>query len=240
MDNTILLNQIEAARLDVSVADEFISSYLPFIKSETSKFIKRAPIEGQDDELGIAMFAFYESILSYEQSKGAFFSLAAMHIKHRLIDFYRKENRHNNIISLDAPSVSGDDSSAIMDDIADSSDDIAYVTERNASQAEIEKYTAELSMFGISLSEVAETCPKQERTLLSCLKVLNTAKQHPELIDIMLSTNKLPISKLSSYSNVDSKILERHRRYIIAIILAYTNGFDLIREHINALRTERR
>ena len=127
-----------------------------------------------------------------------------------------------------------------MDDIADSSDDIAYVTERNASQAEIEKYTAELSMFGISLSEVTETCPKQERTLLSCLKVLNTAKQHPELIDIMLSTNKLPISKLSSYSNVDSKILERHRRYIIAIILAYTNGFDLIREHINALRTERR
>lgn len=240
MDNTNLLNQIEAARLDVSVADKLISDYLPFIKSETSKFIKRAPIEGQDDELNIAMFAFYESILSYEQTKGAFFNLAAMHIRHRLIDFYRKENRHNNIISLDAPSGSDEDSSTIMDEIADSSDEISYVTEKEAGQAEIEKYTAELSMFGISLSEVAESCPKQERTLLSCLKVLNTAKEHPELIDIMLSTNKLPISKLSAYSGVDSKIMERHRKYIIAIILAYTNGFDLIREHINALRAERR
>lgn len=58
--------QVQKAQTDSKAADELIQKYLPFIKSETAKFLKHFPDEGQD-ELSIAMFAFYEAVLSYRR-----------------------------------------------------------------------------------------------------------------------------------------------------------------------------
>ena len=53
-----IVEQVYAAKEDVRAADDLIRAYLPFIKAETAKFLKRPPIEGQDDELSITMMAF--------------------------------------------------------------------------------------------------------------------------------------------------------------------------------------
>ena len=37
-------------------------------------------------------------------------------------------------------------------------------------------------------------------------------------------------------ANVDRKTLERHRRYLVAILLAYTNGFEIIRGHLKMIK----
>ena len=34
---------------------------------------------------------------------------------------------------------------------------------------------------------------------------------------------------LSSLSGVDRKTLDRHRKYLIAVLLAFTNGYEIIR-----------
>ena len=57
-----IISQVYHAKEDNAAADELIAMYMPFIKSETAKFLKRPP-DPSDDELSIAMFAFYESIL---------------------------------------------------------------------------------------------------------------------------------------------------------------------------------
>ena len=59
MDHEIV-RSVAAAQKDAQAADALVRQCLPFIKAETAKFLKRIPIEGQDDELGIAMFAFHE------------------------------------------------------------------------------------------------------------------------------------------------------------------------------------
>ncbi|MCI8824105.1 MAG: RNA polymerase subunit sigma, partial [Lachnospiraceae bacterium] len=51
----VLVSQVYAAKEDMAAADRLISSYLPFIKSETAKYLKRPVIEENDDELSIAM-----------------------------------------------------------------------------------------------------------------------------------------------------------------------------------------
>ena len=33
-------------------------------------------------------------------------------------------------------------------------------------------------------------------------------------------------------SGVDKKTIERHRRYLVAILLAFTNGYEIIRGHL--------
>ena len=98
-----IVQQVYAAKEDVQAADRLIGTYLPFIKTETAKFLKRPPIEGHDDELSIAMIAFHEAIGGYSRTRGAFLKYAAMLIRSRLIDYSRREQRHSRVISLDAP-----------------------------------------------------------------------------------------------------------------------------------------
>ena len=89
-----LVGRVQAARTDPEAADALIRQYMGFIRAETAKFIKRAPIDGQDEELSIAMLAFYEAILGYEQNRGAFLSYASRGIRNRMIDHYRKEKKY--------------------------------------------------------------------------------------------------------------------------------------------------
>ena len=46
-----IIRLVQAAKKSSPAADQLIQTYMPFIKSETAKFINRAPIEGTDDEL---------------------------------------------------------------------------------------------------------------------------------------------------------------------------------------------
>ena len=229
-DEHELIQQVYAAKEDMEAADRLIGSYMPFIKSETAKFLKRPPMEGHDDELSIAMIAFHEAVRGYSHSRGAFLKYAAMIMKSRLIDYRRKEQRHGNVISLDAPA--GEDDAPLSDTIADETDhNEAYVV-REATRAEIEELTRQMREFGVSLSDVADNCPKQQRTLEACRKALWHAKEHPELLDELLETRRLPIARLSEGSGTERKTLERHRKYMVALLLIYTNGYEIIRGHL--------
>lgn len=229
-----IILEVKKAQKDSSAADQMIRQYLPFIKSETARFIKRPPAENQD-ELNIAMFAFYESILSYKAGKGSFLKLAATAIRNRLIDYVRKEHRHENIISLDMPA-GQDDDRTIGAQLADDSDKMEELLQITAAQTEIQEFSNQLKEFGLSLTDIADNCPKQERTMSVCMQVLDYAKSNPSLLEQMIRTKKLPLAQLSSGSGTERKTLERHRKYLIAILLAYTNGFEIIRGHLRLIK----
>lgn len=229
-DEHKIIQQVYTAKEDMQEADQLIGTYMPFIKTETAKFLKRPPIEGHDDELSIAMIAFHEAICGYSRTRGAFLKYAAMLIKSRLIDYHRKEKRHRNIISLDTPAE--DDETPIGEMLAVKENHSEELVMRDATKAEIVELTNQIQLFGVSLTDVADNCPRQQRTLDACRKVLNYAKENPELLDELLRTKRLPIAKLSQGSGVDRKTLERHRKYMVAMLLIYTNGYEIIRGHI--------
>ena len=52
------------------------------------------------------------------------------------------------------------------------------------------------------------------------------------LLDELLETKRLPLGKLSDGSGVERKTLERHRKYLVALLLIYTNGYEIIRGHL--------
>ena len=82
-----IVQQVMRSRQDPEAADQLIRSYMPFIKAETARFIHRPPVEGRDDELSVAMFAFYETMTVYNPDRGPFLPLAAAGIRNRLIDY---------------------------------------------------------------------------------------------------------------------------------------------------------
>ena len=231
-----IVGQVYAAKTDPEAADALIGQYTGFIRSETAKFTRAARPDGYEDELSIAMLAFYEAILGYEKSRGAFLPYAARAIRNRLIDHYRAEKRHEGLVSLHAPAGDGEDRT-LLDTLPDSRDEIGDYEARSASQREIREFGAQLACFGITFSDVADNCPRQERTLAACRRVLDHARSHPELLDRLVETGRLPMNELAAGAGVEKKTMERHRKYLVAILLAFTNGYEIIRGHLCQIGT---
>ena len=66
----------------------------------------------------------------------------------------------------------------------------------------------------------------------ACGKAIRYAAAHKEILDELLRTKKLPLARLALGSGVERKTLERHRKYILVMLLILTNGYEIIRGHL--------
>ena len=172
--------------------------------------------------------------MSYQKTRGAFLKYAAVSIKNRLIDYARRESRHAGTVSLDH-SESDEDDRAMVDRLEDDRNEIREREDHSSARTEIAKFSAELAEYGLSLTEIAENCPRQKRTLEACHRALAYARENQELLQKLVSSKKLPLSQLAAGSGTEVKTLERHRKYMVAVLLAYTNGFEIIRGHLRQM-----
>ncbi len=68
--------------------------------------------------------------------------------------------------------------------------------------------------------------------MAACQRVLAYAREHPELTRELLQTKRLPIAKLCTGTGTERKTLERHRKYLLALLVIYSNGYEILRGHI--------
>ncbi len=224
------LNSLLAlAKTDNSAADKLIRSYIPFIKAAVSKVIKRICTE-QDDEYSIGLMAFHEAILSYNLVRGSFLNYAQLSINSRVIDYLRKEQKHKNLTSLDEED---EEERPLHESLSDKKDAYSESDNLAATKEEIKELALQLSSFGLSFTDIAENSPKQERTLKSCAKVVEYAKNNAELLNELLKTKRLPLAALCLGTGEDRKTLERHRKYLMAMLIIQTNGYEIIRGHLS-------
>ena len=227
-----IVRLVYEAKKSPEAADSLIGQYMNFIQAETVRFTQGVPTQVREDQLSVATFAFYEAVQGYERGRGAFLPYAAASIRNRLIDYIRKEGRHQGLVSFDAPAGQEDDSHALLEVMPDEKNGIQQWNVRTATREELDEFRRNLTEYGISLSDVADNCPRQDRTLRACHKVLEAARSHPRLLEHLIQSRKLPIAELSELSGVSRKTMERHRTYLVAILLAYTNGYEIIRGHL--------
>ena len=225
-----IIKKVYAAQQDNQAADELIRTYIPFIRSEAAKFMG-SPCTDQDDEYSIAMIAFHEAILGYSRERGGFLQYASLLIRSRLTDYHRKEARHRGHISLHEQT--GEDDRTLMDTLADETDHYEESAGLEATQQEIAELAGVMAQFGISFTDLADNSPKQERTLDACAKAIRYGGSDEELLEELLRTKKLPMTRLVVGSGADRKTLERHRKYILGMLLIQTNGYEIIRGHLH-------
>ena len=223
-----IVQAVYEAKEDNQKADDLIRHYMPFIRAEASRFLGRTCTDS-DDAFSIAMIAFHEAILGYNRLRGAFLSYAALLIRSRLTDAQRKEDRHRNLISLDK---ADEEDRTMLDQLADPTDVYSQSQDLEATQQEIAELSTVMASFGVSFADVADQTPRQERTRKACLDAVGYAIENRQLLEELLRTKKLPISQLVLGSGVDRKTLERHRKYLLAMLLIQTNGYEIIRGHL--------
>lgn len=221
-----LVTLVYRAKGDGAKADALIRDYLPFIRNQVSKFLARPLLHEAEDEISIAMLAFFEAIQGYHKKKGAFLDYAALVIHNRLTDYKRKEARHH-YISLDA--ATEDDGLPLAECLADPKDEAEELALQQATQQEIRELSNVMEKFGLTFEDAADNCPTQQRTLTACRKVFEYAAEHKEICQQLLKTRRLPLAKLTQATGVARKTLERHRKYLTVLLLIQTNGYELLR-----------
>ncbi|MDN5302454.1 MAG: polymerase sigma factor [Thermoanaerobacteraceae bacterium] len=215
-------------------ADEInrlIEEYKPFIASVVEKHIGRYVEYGRDDELSIALMAFHEAVRKYDISRGNFLTFARITIKHRLVDFYRREQKNVPVVYLESPD--DEEEEKYWDITFDKS--IKEYDERQISELrrwELMEMKKELSRWGITFADVARSSPKQESTRKAYLKAANFVINTPEVLNIMKTKRYLPVDKIVSATKIPRKTVERGRNYIIAAVLILSGDYQYIREYI--------
>lgn len=242
-------DQIERAQADEEYLNKFIKDNKRFIMVSAFKATKRF-ISESDDEWSIALIAFHEAVKAYDLSKGNFRTFAALVIRRRLTDYMISQSRHQAEIPLEPDTMDGD-----IEDEENATPLQLEVRTRSAEisesrgcgenegkpgstpmQDEIAAVQELLGNYGFSFWDLAECSPKAEKTKSACAKVVVALLKNPELFQKMRTSRSLPVKELLALTRVQKKILERHRRYIIAAAEILNGEYPLLREYMNYIR----
>jgi RNA polymerase sigma factor len=230
MQFTAINNRIEVIRNNDEEINRFVEEYKPFIASCAEKVAGRYMSYGTDDELSIAMLAFVEAIRSFDQTKGNFFSFSNNVIKRRIIDYYRRENRHSKVISLNMYMEDQDEEFDLS-----SGEAVREYSDKKISEfrrLELEELGKELSKWNITYTDLAEASPRHEKTKRECSEIVGIILSRPEMLQQVLVKKYLPVAEIEKASGLPRKFIDRFRKYIISVVVIATGDYEYIRDYI--------
>lgn len=220
-----LEERIIAAQDDADKRSDIIREYMNFICSCAGRTLGKH-ITDADDACSVAMLAFDEAIYSYDSSKGKFLTFAQLIIRRRLTDYLRQEYSSSKTIPFSSL-VHEDEDGGTVFDIEDKS------SRYQDSAMEISCVKDELKKYNISFFELPKFTPKFLKTKKDCYKVIRWILQEPERIATMKSKKTLPVKQILASVKVNEKLLERHRKYIIAAVVILSGDYEIVSEYLS-------
>lgn len=235
--------EVLAAKTDERQLDTLIGTYKPWILRCASEAAHRY-VTDSDDEWSIALMAFSEAVQSYEEDKGPFKVFATVVIRRRVLDYLRSEGRYRGEVTA-PPAAFGDDlpegetggvNLQIQRQVAEESLEAAAADMSADAKAEIEAVQAILGHYGFSLFDLAECSPKAEKTRRGCAMAALALLGDPSLLNQLRSKRMLPMRELAAASGVSRKVLDRHRRYIIAAAEILSGDFPISAAYLDFIQ----
>lgn len=228
-----LHKKITAAQNDNVYLEQLLKSYLPFIKKNISDIVSIK--QQQDDLLTIGMIAFNCSINLYDEKKGSFLAFASRNIKNRIIDELRKEQRYNSkVIPLYSDKEDDSKVQTIEEKLSINSYD-KEIEKQNLSE-EISNFSEELEKFGISFVDLPKISPKWKQTKIQCLKISLSVLENEKFKHKFFKEKRLPQAELAKEFNVSIKTIEKHRKYIVTLIVLLTGNYPNIKSFLPEFR----
>lgn len=224
-----LEQRIIFAQNDNEERGRLIKEYMNFILSCAGRTLGRNVTE-EDDACSVAMIAFDEAIGKYDETRGKFLPFAQLTIKNRLVDYLRKEYSHRNVIPFSSLTGKNDNDEEEAFEIRDEKAEISDAA------IEIECISEELKRYDISFFDLAGSSPKSFKTKHNCRKIIRYIINTPDLIDAIKMKKTIPVKRLVSEIGANEKLLERHRKYIIAAVLILSGDYDILSGHLKFVK----
>jgi len=231
-------NMAVEAAVDHQILTRFIQQNEFFILKSASTLTHRY-ITKSDDEWSIALQAFTQAVQKYELNKGSFYSFSELIIRRRLIDYIRSQGKYSLEVSVDPiifetePNEDGEDISlhlAVAEQVSQESN--------STIRLEIEAANDAFSHYGFSFYELTNCSPQAKKTKLSCAKAVAFLFHNPLLITEIHNSKQLPLKIIEKNAKVPRKILERHRKYIIAAVEILSGEYPNLVEYLRYIREE--
>jgi RNA polymerase sigma factor len=228
---------VEAAA-DEQKLNDFIARHRKHILICASKTVRRYITES-DDEWSLALFAFTQAIQSYDLSKGSFLHFADMVIRRRLADYFKSQSRFAAEIPVsphifDAEPEEDDEDLSIKLSVAEK---VSAEDERTLSD-EIEAISQTLKLYGFSFFDLTSCSPKAAKTKAACADAVTYILRTPMLLEELKASRQLPIKNIEINRKIPRKILERHRKYIIAAAEILSGDYPCLAEYMQSIRKE--
>ncbi|MBC7765980.1 MAG: RNA polymerase sigma-I factor [Hyphomonadaceae bacterium] len=224
-------DEILHIRQDSNELEAFIQAYKPFITKCVKRYTGKYVNWENDDECSIAMIAFHDAIKSYEPDKGEFLAYAGLIIRSRLVDFSRREKKHQQNISSIITSV--DDVDEMVDLTQDQSQKV--YNEQQLSEfrkLELLEFSKSLLQYNISIIELPEHSPKQDKLRTECFRMIDYIVHHELLVHDIQRKKTLPLVELEKQFKIPRKKLERLRKYLVALFIIYSGDYQFIKQFI--------
>ncbi|MFV8827700.1 RNA polymerase sigma-I factor [Alkalihalobacterium sp. APHAB7] len=218
MENFNLNTALAQAKTGNDIArEQLILHYKPYVINVAGSICKRY-ITWSDEESSIAIIAFNRAIDTFSEEGGRTFqNFVYLLIKRDLIDFFRKEQKESHLsLTLDdseqdtlTSNFENDQAIGKYEEMVQSNDLVDEILELDQ----------KLSEYKISFEELEHYSPKHEDTRLSLFEMVADFLNDDELVESLVRKKQLPIGPFSKKTVYKRKTLERHRKYIITLIL---------------------
>lgn len=228
---------IRAAQ-DEETRSELVLAQERFILRTASKAAYKF-ITKSDDEWSAALIAFSHAIDTYDLGKGAFLPYAALVIKRRVTDNYRLDSRHSQEVSVDPYVFTGE-----MDEESPDAGLQFAVMQRTAFAPdrtiadEIDAANQLFSEYGFTFFDLTECSPQRGKTKTQCAKAIAALLDTPLLLSEMRVKRLLPINAIIKITGIPRKVLERHRKYIIAAAEILSRDYPALADYLSFVRRE--
>lgn len=177
-----------------------------------------------DDEAGIISNVILDALDKYNFDRGSFMVYLGQAVRNRAIDELRKEKRTPSVIiaSLDTDIMVSGTEDAVFENIID---DIAR-------KQEIQVFEQLLARFELSFGELVNVSPRQSKTRVQAQRAAWLIAQDSELSSYVIAKGMLPHKLLEEKFNINRSILDRYRKYIIAVMLIHVHSLGYLKPYV--------
>lgn len=217
-DPRILLDRAKSG--DDEARNQLIQDYLPLVLKVASQKAGRFLRPGVDEEISIALMAFNEAITAYEEGRGSFVSFSQTVIQRRLVDYFRRGRASQREVALSEFEQEDDQPGSKPNPL----DHLAQAAwglheEQEARRLEIEEYQNLLAAYGMTFRDLARVAPKHRDSRARAVSMARMVARDAAFRDSLTGRQELPVRSLAEQFGVSRKLVERHRKFIIAVAL---------------------
>ncbi len=208
--------------------NNLIEEYIPFIKKILSNQLGKYIEVENNDAFSIGLIAFNEAIEKYDEKRGNFLTFASMVIKSRLIDQLRSESRRSKEVYISQLKSDDEDDNYTENIMAIEGFEAGIET-----RLDMATLVENMKDFDVSLEDLINHAPKHRDTRITAISIGKYVFENAHLREKFLKTKNLPTSDLMRDLKVSKKVVQRSRKFIIAIILILNSDLDTLKEYIS-------
>lgn len=243
MDPEAENQQVRKAQQDASAKEAFLAANEQHILKLTAHILHQQMIHQQltksDDEWSVALSAVSQAIDSYQMDKGDFWGYAAIVIKSRVTDWCRSQKHASSEILIRPGAFEGevredDPDFALCRQVSEKT----AVTQDADLRDEIEALGKELSEYGFSFFDLADCSPRTAKTREGCKDIIRAIFLPPPLTTAIRKQKCLPVKEILKRVRISGKMIDRHRKYLIATAVILDGDYPGLSEYVAFLKPE--